>query len=306
MIDLLCDLLERPEPVVSHGSPTYAEHRSAIDTLTRLGALVPSDPVRTVPCPACDEHHYVRVECTGSGTFRGYCYKEGFLPIDAADLTVLQVDIPWMIDALRDGINVLSRPAAEELVSGHLWFVGEQRIQAYRTRFYFGRRLTDLASIEQAAVALAAKPVTMPGLLLSSSSCSGLLTRLPKRHAVVCLSDACRTTNTGIVVDEGFLLAALRADDRVVVGTGGVGYVFSTGFRSAVVGDKSYAFTKKQAAVVEALYDAYASGLHGLHQDEATAKAESNQRVAKIFEDNKDAYEHLIGSDRQGTYWLKL
>ncbi len=306
MIDLLCDLLERTEPVISSGSPIWAEHGGAIDQLSRLGALVPSDAIRTVPCPACDEHHYVRVEYSDAGTFRAYCYNEGYLPIDPAELTVLRVAIPWMIDALREGINVLARPAAEELVPGHLWFLGEQRIKAYRTRFYFGKRLTDLESIERAGAVLAAKPPTMPGLLLTSSSCASLSGRLPKRHAAVFLPDACRMTNAGLGVDENALLAALRADDRVVVGTGGVGYVFSEGFRSAVVGDRSYFFTKKQAAVIEALYDAYASGLRGLHQDEAVAKADSNQRIVQIFRDNKEAYDELIGSDDQGYYWLKL
>jgi hypothetical protein len=191
-------------------------------------------------------------------------------------------------------------------VPEHLWFLGEQRIKAYRTRFYFGRRLTDVASIERAGAALAAVLLTMPTLLLASSSCSGLLARLPKRHAVVLLPDACRMADAGVVVDEEVLLAALRADDRVVAGTGGVGYVFSEGFRSAAVGDRNYFFTKKQAAVIEALYDAHASGLHGLHQDEAAAKAGSNQRIVQIFRDNKDAYEQLIGSDDRGYYWLKL
>lgn len=305
MIDLICDLLEQPEPVISKGSPLWTARHGDVERLRNLGALKPSDSIRTIGCPACDEHHYVRVEYMEEGTFRAYCHNEGFLHIDADDLTVLQVDIPWLIEALREGINVLARPA-EELVPDRLWFLGEQRIKAYRTRFYFGRRLTDLASIDQAVTALAAKPATMPGLLLTSSPCSGLLARLPRRHAVVLLPDACRMADAGVVVDEEVLLAALRADDRVVVGSGGVGYVFSEGFRSAAVGDRNYFFTKKQAAVIEALYDAHASGLHGLHQDEAAAAAESNQRIVQIFRNNKEAYDQLIGSDDQGYYWLKL
>lgn len=303
MINLLCELLELPDPVVSVGSAMWTKNRVAIDRLSRLGALTQSDAVRTIPCPACDEHHYVRVEWTDAGTFRAYCYNEGFLPIDAADLAVLEVDIRWMIDALREGINVLSRPAAEEVVPDHLWFLGEQRIKAYRTRFYFGRRLTDLESIERAGAALATKPATVPALLLTSSPASALTDRLPKRHAPVFLADACRMTNAGLAVEEAALLAALRADDRVVIG---VGYVFSEGFRSATVGDKSYTFSKKQAAVIEALYDGYHSGLERIHQDEAVAAAGSNQRIIQIFDTNKEAYEHLMGSDGQGYYWLKI
>lgn len=306
MIDLICDLLEQPEPVISRGSPLWTARHGDVERLRDLGALRQSDSIRTTGCPGCDEHHYVRVEYTGEGTFRAYCHNEGFLRIDADDLIVLQVDIPWMIDALRKGINVLARPAAEELVPDRLWFLGEQRIRAYRTRFYFGRRLTDLASIDQAVTALAAKPATMPGLLLTSSPSSALAGRPPKRHAAIFLPDAARVTKTGIAVDEGALLAALRADDRVVVGTGGIGYVFSDGFRSAVVGDTSFTFTRKQAAIIEALYEGYRSGLERIHRDEAAAAAESNQRIVQIFRDNKDAYDQLIGSDDQGYYWLKL
>ncbi|MBL8660599.1 MAG: hypothetical protein JNM75_12680 [Rhodospirillales bacterium] len=306
MIDLICDLLEQPEPVIARGAALWTARHGDVERLRKLDALKPSDSVRTIACPACDEHHYVRVEYTQEGTFRAYCYYEGFHPIDADDLTALEVDIPWMIGALREGINVLSRPVAEELVPGHLWFLGEQRIRAYRTRFYFGWRLIDPACIEQAGAALADKPATMPSLLLTSSSSPRLFARLPKRHAAVFLPDACRMTDAGVAVDEDVLLAALRADDRVVAGTGGVGYVFSEGVRSAVVGDRSFTFTKKQAAIIEALYEAYASGLHGLHQDEAAAKANSNQRIVQIFRDNKEAYEALIGSDDQGYYWLKL
>lgn len=306
MIDLICDLLEQPEPVISKGSPLWNARHGDVERLRELGALKQSDPVRTIGCPACDEHHFVRVEYTEGGAFRAYCYNEGYLRIDADDLTVLQADIPWMINALREGINVPARSTAEEVVPKHLWFLGEQRIKAYRTRFYFGRRLTDLASIEQAGAALAAVLVTMPTLLLASSSCSGLLARLPKRHAVVFLPDACRMADAGVVVDEEVLLAALRADDRVVAGTGGVGYVFSAGFRSAVVGDRSFKFTKKQAAIIEALYEGYRSGLERIHRDEAAAAADSNQRIVQIFRDNKEAYDQLIGSDDQGYYWLKL
>lgn len=306
MIDLVCGLLEQPEPIISRGSPLWAACHEDVRRLRELGALEQSDPVRTVCCPVCNEHHYVRVEYTDAGTFQGYCPDEGFVPIDPADLTVLQVSVSWLIDALRFGINVLSRPAAEKLVPGRLWFIGEQRIQAYRTRFYFGCHLTDLASVDLAMAALAAKPATMPGLLLTSSPSPALAARLPKRHAVVSLADACRMTKAGLEVDEHVLLAALRADDSVVVGTGGVGYVFSEGFRSAVVGDKSYTFTKKQAAVIEALYDAHVTGLQRLHQDEVAAQADSNQRVVQIFRDNKQAYDDLIGSDDQGYYRLKL
>lgn len=306
MIDLLCDLLEQQEAVISCGSATWAKHRSAIDRLLGLRALLPSGAVRTVSCPACDEDHYVRVEYMEAGKFRAYCYNHGFLPIDSADLTVLEVSIPWLIDGLRTGINALARPTAEELVCGHLWFLGEQRMKVYRTRFYLGRRLTNPTTIDQAMALLASKPATIPGLLLTSSPCTPLASRLPKRHGAVFLPDACRMTNTGLQMDEASLLTALRADDRVVVGTGGVGYVFSDGFRSAVIGDKDYTFSKKQAAVIEALYDAYRSGLKRIHQDEAAAAADSSQRLVQIFRDNKQAYEELIGSDEQGYYWLNL
>ena len=81
--------------------------------------------------------------------------------------------------------------------------------------------------------------------------------------------------------------------------------MFSGGFRSAVVGDKSFQFTKKQAAVMEALYEArWAACI-------ASIGTRLRRRPTAIggsssFRDNKEASDAFIGSDNQGYYWLKL
>ena len=72
--------------------------------------------------------------------------------------------------------------------------------------------------------------------------------------------------------NEDAFLTKLRGEDAALR-TGGIGYVFSSGFRSAVVGDQEYQFTKKQAEVVEVLFEAFKSGLHKMHQDEVMGRS---------------------------------
>jgi hypothetical protein len=80
---------------------------------------------------------------------------------------------------------------------------------------------------------------------------------------------------------------------------------FSSGFRSAVVGDQKYEFTKKQAEVVEVLFEAFESGLHKMHQDEIMGSVDSSQRIGQLFHGHP-AYGTLISGDHNGYYWLAL
>jgi hypothetical protein len=72
-----------------------------------------------------------------------------------------------------------------------------------------------------------------------------------------------------------------------------------------VFGDQEYSFTDKQAQVIEALYEAWRSGVRRLHQTEIQSKATTNQRVGQLFSGHS-AYGVLIKYDGAGYYWLDL
>ena len=100
------------------------------------------------------------------------------------------------------------------------------------------------------------------------------------------------------------LCTRLRGGDGAIQ-EGSIGYRFSPGFRSAVIGDQRYEFTKKQAEVVEILFDAVRAGLRKVHQDEIKGLVNTNQRVGQLFRDHP-AYGTLIQGDDQAFYWLNL
>jgi hypothetical protein len=87
--------------------------------------------------------------------------------------------------------------------------------------------------------------------------------------------------------------------------TGAIGFVFAPGFRSAVVGDREYSFSNKQALVIEALEEARRGGNSRLHQTEIQAAADTSQKVGQLFP-NHPAYGALIRYDGTGYYWLDL
>ena len=71
------------------------------------------------------------------------------------------------------------------------------------------------------------------------------------------------------------------------------------------LGTKKYQFTKKQAEVVEVLFQAFESGLHKMHQDEVMGRLNSSQRIGQLFKGHP-AYGPLILGDSHGYYWLAL
>jgi hypothetical protein len=124
------------------------------------------------------------------------------------------------------------------------------------------------------------------------------------RCAIIPLDDVLKITPSGTTIDEEPIHAALRGKSPRFVGNG-IGFVFSPGFRSAVVGDQEYTFADKQALVVEALYDAWQNGSRRLHQTEIQGTADTNQRIGQLFRGHP-AYDSLIKHDGAGYYWLDL
>ena len=99
-----------------------------------------------------------------------------------------------------------------------------------------------------------------PVILVSTTPWQRIHRELPARHALVSLSDVAELRGQRLKFNDDAFLTKLRGEDAAFR-KGGIGYVFSSGFRSAVVGDQKYEFTKKQAEVVEVLFEAFNSGL---------------------------------------------
>lgn len=302
-------ILKLVEHLCEEESPSFqwqrlrdAEELSELQELLALGILKHTGSANSIWCTACDSVHSVTVELRGNGIYRAYCQDAGFFLVDPEDLRVLELDLAALTALIGRGLGIPQLIPPDEILPRVLYRVGSPRFGPYRTRVYFARCLDRVGYFAQVYSALEQHRDHTPVILVSTTPWQRIHRQLPAQHALVSLSDVAELRGQRLKFSEDALLTKLRAED-VAFRTGGIGYAFTSGFRSAVVGDQKYQFTKKQAEVVEVLFQALESGLQKMHQDEVMGSVNSSQRIGQLFKGHP-AYGTLIMNDGQGYYWL--
>jgi hypothetical protein len=303
ILKLVEQLCEEEPPSFQWQHLRQIEELSKLERLLALRMLRPTGNASSIWCNACDSVHSVAVEFLERGSYRAYCQEVGFFVVDAEDLRVLELDLAALTALIGRGFGNPPLISAEEILPRVLYRVGFARFGPYRTRVYFARCLDRVEYFTQVYSALEQHRDHSPLILVSTTRWRRIHHELPARHALVSLSDVAELRGQRLKFNEDAFLIKLRGED-VTFRAGGIGYVFSPGFRSAVVGDRKYAFTKKQAEVVEVLFEAFGSGLHKMHQDEVMGRLNSSQRIGQLFKSHP-AYGPLMG-DSHGYYWLAL
>jgi hypothetical protein len=301
LIERLCE--EEP-PSFQWQCLREAEELSDLQELLALGILQHTINASSIWCKNCDSPHSVSVEFSSHAACRAYCQEVGFFGVDPEDLRVLELDLAALAALIGRGLEIPLRISAEEILPRILYRVGSPRFGPYRTRVYFARCLDRVGYFAQVYSALEQHRDDTPVILVSTTPWQRIHRELPARHALVSLSDVAELRGQRLKFNEDAFLAKLRGED-VTFRAGGIGYVFSPGFRSAVVGDQEYQFSKKQAEVVEVLFQALESGLQKMHQDEVMGRLNSSQRIGQLFKGHP-AYGPLISGDSHGYYWLAL
>jgi hypothetical protein len=304
VLKILEQLCEEDPPSFQWQRLRDAEEFSKSKGLLALRILHHTSNASSIWCTNCDSPHSVAVEYHGNGAYRAYCQEVGFFNVDPKDLHVLELDLAALTALIGRGLGIPPLISAEEVVPRLLYRVGSPKFGPYRTRVYFARCLDRVRCLAQVHAALEQHRDHTPVILVSTTSWQRIHRELPARHALVSLSDVAELRGQQLKFNDDAFLTKLRGEDTAFR-KGGIGYVFSSGFRSAVVGDQEYEFTKKQGEVVEVLFESFGSGLHKMHQDEVMGKVDSSQRIGQLFQGHP-AYGTLILGDSHGYYWLAL
>jgi hypothetical protein len=304
ILKLVEQLCEEEPPSFQWQHLRGSEQILMLDRILALGVLRHASNANSIWCTACDSVHSVAVELRGNGTYRAYCRDVGYFEVHPEDLRVLELDLAALTALIGRGLGIPPLISAEEILPRVLYRVGSPRFGPYRTRVYFARCLDRVGHFAQMYSALEQHRDRAPVILVSTTPWQRIHRDLPARHALVSLSDVAELRGQRLKFNEDAFLTKLRGEDSAFR-TGGIGYVFSSGFRSAVVGDQKYEFTKKQAEVVEMLFEAFGSGLHKIHQDEVMGRLNSSQRIGQLFKSHP-AYGPLIVGDSHGYYWLAM
>jgi hypothetical protein len=304
ILKLVEQLCEEEPPSFQWQHLRHIEELSKLERLLALRMLRPTGNAGSIWCNACDSVHSVAVEFLGRGSYRAYCQEVGFFVVDAEDLRVLELDLSALTALIGRGLGIPPLISAEEIFPRLLYRVGSPKFGPYRTRVYFARCLDRVGCFAQVYSALEQHRDHTPVILVSTTPWQRIHRELPARHALVSLADIAELRGHRLKFNEDAFLTKLRGEE-VAIRAEGIGYAFSPGCRSAVVGDREYQFTKKQAEVVEVLFEASQSGLHKMHQDEVIGRPASSQRIGQLFKSHP-AYGLLIVGDSHGYYWLAL
>jgi hypothetical protein len=307
-LDLLAKLIEHKPSVFSWQRFVDTEHADNFQHLLSIGILRHSSNAGSICCNACDAVHSVRVEFLGGARYRAYCHDVGYYDVDSDHLRVFEPDLAAMTKKIARGLGIPARVPSREIVTEVLYDLGKRKFGPYTTRMCLARRLDRKEEFDRTNAALVQISDRSPALILSTTPWEKTGGTLPSRHAILWLPDVAELDGDVISFEEGAFLAKLRGEDTAFR-RGGIGYDFSPGFRSAVVGDQQYEFTKKQAEAVEILFDALKTGRRKVHQDEIKGFLGTNQRIGQLFRGRghcHPAYGTLIRYDREGYYWLEL
>lgn len=297
----LRSLCECEVPEITGQGIEESSDRTAIASLVDLGALTHTDNAETVLCLGCDVPHSIGVEYAGDGVYRAFCPDSGYQPVLPDTLRRFVVDENWIAGSIATalGLKFVKASTASTVIR-----VGRARFGPYACELFVGRRLSEKDRFEDAKRIVAGQTGSAPAIILTSTALDLIPGEAPPRCALIPLDEVLQVSASTISIDEGPVYAALRGTD-LRFRSDGIGFVFSPGFRSAVVGDQEYTFTDKQALAVEALYEARKNGVPRLHQTEIQGAAGTNQRVGQLFAGHP-AYGSLIKHDGSGYYWLDL
>jgi hypothetical protein len=278
------------------------DRRADIEELIELGAATEIGASNTIVCLACDHPHSVTIEYAGDGRYRFFCTEAGYQKVESNALRQFVVNENWIASSVASplGLTIRTVSSADRVAIR----IGRARFGPYACELFFARGLSErdrFAAVKRMIAGLVARA---PAVLLTTTAPELIPAEPLSRCAIILLDDVLKITPSGTTIDEEPIHAALRGKSQRFRGNG-IGFVFSPGFRSAVIGDREYTFADKQALVVEALYDAWQNGSRRLHQTEIQGTAETNQRIGQLFRGHP-AYDSLIKHDGAGYYWLDL
>ncbi len=295
--DLVLELLERDPPEVS-GAVVADAFPDVGRQLIDCGALRPVANATVVTCRACDADHPAELEFDAAlHGYRHFCPEAGWVKVEAEDLKQYLLDVSWLLRQIGYAMKTFPNIEPRCLVHDVLWDLGDARIGKRIGAVLFGRRLNHGENLDRAIDALTNRIGRPPGVLLSTTDRLSRHIRLPGHHRILHVRDCVVIGALGLEIDQeiikGVAGGAVRREG------------FSTGYRTAFIDGIEYKFSKKQAAVIEALDNAGGP----IHKHELLAAADTDQTdLIQVFRSKGQthpAWGVLILHDNQGNYFLR-
>jgi len=286
---LICTICEQDEPIISQRLFPYFKNRGSKKLLS-LGVM--EDAANSNTCPDYRGDDYA---VTYKDNMPGFYKKDVWHEVSYDHIRMHRLNINSLVSVITKDLDAES--AHEELIKDYFFRIGTLKINKRDVPIFFARRIQFQKILEEVYNAVTKRYGINKGIILTSSSylpfgCSKLL-----GHEIISLKDCMIHDSENYHIDMNIIKAAIGAKEKQEG--------FSNGYRTAYFNGIEYKFTKKQAAIIEAL------NKHGgrINKYELLAEADSEQYdLFRIFRDSKGVYHSawdvIIKNDNKGNYWL--
>jgi len=287
-----CDICRQTRPLVSHRLLTERFEKTGMALLKKNG-LVAAENLKFISVPQGDDE--VEAEIVFRGDKKsGYWGENGWVSVDPDDLRQYSLDLPWLLRWIAEGLGISKRVMPRELMSDHVWSIGDAAFGKSSIPVFFARHLRtdDIVDVLLKEIKSVHKGKKVIVLTAAASDC----VRVAEHATVLSLPDIVEQTDY-FKIDMARTQALLGGG--VTPATDG----YSDGYRTVRFNGVDYDFSKTQAAIIEELHTAGKP----LHKTEFMAKHSSQDDPKGVFRKSgkyHPAWNVLILFDSQGNYRL--
>lgn len=268
---LLLSILNSPRQMVA-GHSLFSDYPLLAQELISNDYLMPAEPLTSVTQGG---QQYRLNWCQRAG-YRYFNNEVGWSAVCERRIERYRVTMAKVLSLLQAMTEIKSHPITC-IEPSMLWHLGYSRWHASRVHWYFARRLHASESALSVEQHLKAERYRVPAVILSASVVSPII-ELPLNQRVIPLEKLLSRDGT-CRLDELSLQSLLNHKPTVLNRSGGMNLQFSSDFRRVDWQGQSYVLTKKQAAVVESLFE---SGGRA-HKDYLCAQANTSQSLQHIM-----------------------
>lgn len=290
---LACKICEQSNPSIAYDSIEY--NKKHLENLTKLNAFI----IGKNYWLEGEDGEYIDV--IHKDNKAGYFDKNNkFISISYEKVCSYKLDFRWMIKAIAHNLEVETCYPEDMIIDNLFWRIGTLKSKTLAPIF-FARSIENKTNFEKIYKSLLERKGLGKGIILTTSSSLPFGYNLPDNHQIISLKNCLVHDSNNFHIDKNIINAAISTRAESMELKEG----FSDGYRTAYIKGVEYSFSKKQAAIIEALDK---NGGRS-NKYELLADADSEQYdLFRIFRDSKGIYhpawDVIIKNDGKGNYWL--
>ena len=161
---------------------------------------------------------------------------------------------------------------------------------------FFARRMHHSGIFRKIDDSLSKRKGINKGIIFTTSKSIADGFSFSEAHKIISLYDCLEFDSKNFHIDPNILKSAIGVDNSKIG--------FSEGYRSAIIDNIEYAFSKKQAAIIEVL-DKEQKPVHKHELMIAAGSEQDNPKyIFRLKGKYHDAWNKIIKFNNQGYYWL--